>query len=224
MKRISHLARNPIRFVLFVLALAALTGLAGACSSGGPTTPSTPESPAPAVTAKVDVTVAPTREPTSESNPESNSERAETPAGTPSPAAATAGGAPAGEGGYADVISVNVSGQPGAYQFAVGIKSPDTGCDQYADWWEVITPDGRLLYRRILLHSHVGEQPFVRSGGPAPIQPETQVLIRAHMNTSGYGGALFQGSVQEGFTPAPGDPELFPELAQEEPLPSGCAF
>jgi hypothetical protein len=42
----------------------------------------------------------------------------------------------------ADVISVDVSGNEGAYQFSVGIRSPDTGCDQYADWWEVITGDG----------------------------------------------------------------------------------
>ncbi|MGA9190363.1 MAG: hypothetical protein WBZ24_01400, partial [Anaerolineales bacterium] len=66
----------------------------------------------------------------------------------------------------ARVISVDVSGEEGAFTFAVEIASPDTGCDRYADWWEVVTPNGDLLYRRILLHSHVDEQPFARSGGP----------------------------------------------------------
>ena len=80
----------------------------------------------------------------------------------------------------ADVIGVQVSGAPGAYQFNVTIKSPDTGCQQYADWWEVVSEDGRLLYRRVLLHSHVDEQPFTRSGGPVPIQADTVVWVRAH--------------------------------------------
>jgi hypothetical protein len=48
----------------------------------------------------------------------------------------------------ADVTAVRVSGAPGAYTFSVTLSSPDTGCDQYADWWEVITPDGELVYRR----------------------------------------------------------------------------
>lgn len=124
----------------------------------------------------------------------------------------------------ANVISVEVRGEPGSYQFSVGIESPDTGCQQYADWWEVVTPSGELLYRRILLHSHASEQPFVRSGGPVDIQANTQVRVRAHMNTSGYGGLMFEGSVQAGFSQIPGDAHFAPELARQHPLPGGCAF
>ena len=65
----------------------------------------------------------------------------------------------------AAVEDVSVSGDPGRYQFAVTIRSDETGCDQYADWWEVVSESGDLLYRRILAHSHVDEQPFARSGG-----------------------------------------------------------
>jgi hypothetical protein len=68
----------------------------------------------------------------------------------------------------ADVVDVSVSGDVGSYIFAVTIASPDSGCAQYADWWEVLGADGSLLYRRVLLHSHVTEQPFVRTGGPVP--------------------------------------------------------
>jgi hypothetical protein len=124
----------------------------------------------------------------------------------------------------ADVISVQVSGAPRAYRFDVGIRSPDTGCKQYADWWEVLDEDGVLLYRRVLLHSHADEQPFTRSGGPVPIQPDTVVWVRAHMNTDGYGGSAFKGSVQSGFRQAPLPADFAANLARQAPLPDGCAF
>lgn len=124
----------------------------------------------------------------------------------------------------ANVISVRVSGQPGAYDFDVGIRSPDTGCKQYADWWEVVSEDGKLLYRRVLLHSHVDEQPFSRNGGPVPIQPNTVVLVRAHMNASGYGGDVFKGSVTKGFTKTDLAADFAAALAKQQPLPQGCDF
>lgn len=124
----------------------------------------------------------------------------------------------------ADVISVDVSGEESAYRFSVGISSPDTGCDQYADWWEVVSQEGELIYRRILLHSHVEEQPFVRSGGPVSIAVDSVVIVRAHMNTDGYGGAAFQGSVQSGFSETDLDPDFAAELAEEPPFPEDCAF
>ena len=99
---------------------------------------------------------------------------------------------------HEDIVSVEVSGTENNYKFNVGISSPDTGCGQYANWWEVFSEDGQLLYRRILLHSHVSEQPFVRSGGPVDIAPNDVVYIRAHMNPVGYGGLLMTGTVQDG--------------------------
>ncbi len=124
----------------------------------------------------------------------------------------------------ADVIAVQASGQPGAYQLNVTVKSPDTSCKQYADWWEVVSTDGKLLYRRVLLHSHVDEQPFTRSGGPVPIQADTVVWVRAHMNTGGYGGMAFKGSVKTGFKQAMPDVEFAAGLAKQAPLPDGCDF
>jgi len=124
----------------------------------------------------------------------------------------------------ADVIAVQTSGQPGAYQFNVGIRSPDKGCAQYADWWEVVSTDGKLLYRRVLLHSHVDEQPFTRTGGTVPIQADTLVLVRAHMNTGGYGGVAFKGSVKTGFKQDVLGAEFAAGLAKQAPLPDGCDF
>lgn len=124
----------------------------------------------------------------------------------------------------ADVISVEVTGASGSYRFSVGISSPDKGCEQYADWWEVLTENGELVYRRILAHSHADEQPFVRAGGPVPIGPDTVVWVRAHMRPGGYGGTAFRGSIQAGFREIEPDEGFADGVEDLSPLPEGCAF
>jgi hypothetical protein len=122
------------------------------------------------------------------------------------------------------VVGVAAVGKPNAYTFDVTLKSPDTGCDQYADWWEVVGMDGRLIYRRVLGHSHVQEQPFTRSGGPVAISPSEEIYIRGHMNKAGYGTNVFRGTVAGGFGPATLAPGFAINLEEMEPLPPGCAF
>ncbi|WP_394750856.1 hypothetical protein [Spongiimicrobium salis] len=124
----------------------------------------------------------------------------------------------------AQVTAVTVSGNEDNYNFSVTIASPDTGCAQYADWWEVIDTKGNLIYRRILAHSHVEEQPFTRSGGPIAIKADTEVYVRAHMNTSGYGTVVFKGTVEKGLSGTTLDADFAGSLAQQQPLPTGCAF
>ncbi|WP_378174183.1 hypothetical protein [Aquimarina sp. SS2-1] len=122
------------------------------------------------------------------------------------------------------VSNVSVTGEENNYTFSVEIKSPDQGCNQYADWWEVISEEGMLLYRRILAHSHVNEQPFTRSGGPINITKDQIVYIRAHMNNKGYGNIVFKGSVSTGFSQETIEITFANELETAEPLPNGCAF
>ncbi len=124
----------------------------------------------------------------------------------------------------AQVTDVSVTGEENGYSFRVTINSPDTGCTQYADWWEVIDLQGNLVYRRILAHSHVDEQPFTRSGGPVEIEQDLEVYVRAHMNNSGYGGGVFRGSVQNGFTSESLSEDFAKTLENEAPQPDGCAF
>lgn len=110
------------------------------------------------------------------------------------------------------------------HTFSVTVQSPDTGCDAYANWWEVITPDGALLYRRILAHSHVDEQPFTRSGGPVEVGATDEVIVRSHMHPTGYSTQAMQGTPTEGFTPTVLPEDFAQVLAEAEPQPSGCAF
>ena len=124
----------------------------------------------------------------------------------------------------ANVIAVQVQGNDGAYCFAVTLKSDETGCDQYADWWEVLNHKGELLYRRILVHSHPDTQPFTRSGGKVNIKADEIVYMRAHMNKLGYVGDVFKGSVAKGFRRVETTPAFKKELEKQDPLPTGCAF
>ena len=55
----------------------------------------------------------------------------------------------------------------------------------------MLTPDGRVLGERVLLHPHEHEQPFTRSLGGLAIPPGThEVLAQAHDSVHGLGPAL----------------------------------
>jgi hypothetical protein len=104
--------------------------------------------------------------------------------------------APSGTGN-ADVLYVRaVKAGNGTWSFQVTVQHPDTGWEDYADGWDVLTPDGEALkpdpespFTRLLLHPHVDEQPFTRSQSGIVIPPGvTQVRVRAHDLVDGYGG------------------------------------
>jgi hypothetical protein len=137
-------------------------------------------------------------------------------------AAALAPAAPFAAEPRADVLRVAARGKPGAYEFAVTVRSPDRGCDHYADWWEVVSPDGKLLFRRVLMHSHPDEQPFTRPGGPVKVAADATVVVRAHFHPTGYGGAALRGSAAAGFSPWTPPPGFAADLAQAPPRPSEC--
>lgn len=128
--------------------------------------------------------------------------------------------------GSGAVTQVEASGKPGAYSFAVTVQSPDVDCSQYASWWEVVGADGGLLYRRILKHSHASEQPFTRSGGPVPVQPDDVVTVRVFVKGDGLGYARAgqRGRVASGFSPITVEPDFASSLATAQPLPTECWY
>jgi len=127
-------------------------------------------------------------------------------------------------GVLADVQAVAVSGEDGAWRFDVTVLSPDVDCSQYADWWEVLTEDGALVYRRILNHSHPDEQPFTRDGSPVPVAADQVVIVRAHLSPGGYGGAALKGTAGGDFVGVELAEGFAEELAETAPLPEDCWY
>jgi hypothetical protein len=113
------------------------------------------------------------------------------PASTSSPTPAASGAADA------DVLHVRaVQAADGSWTFHVTVQHPDADWDDYADGWDVLTPDGVVIkpdpdspFTRLLLHPHVNEQPFTRSQSGIVIPDDvTQVRVRAHDLVDGFGG------------------------------------
>jgi hypothetical protein len=111
---------------------------------------------------------------------------------TPPTSAPEAGGA-----ANADVLYVRaVEAAGGTWTFHVTVEHPDSGWEDYADGWDVLTPDGTVLkpdpdspFTRLLLHPHENEQPFTRSQSGIVIPPGvTSVQVRAHDLVDGFGG------------------------------------
>lgn len=92
--------------------------------------------------------------------------------------------------GEADVEAVEALRQSdGTWRFNVTLRHADEGWSHYADRWEVVANDGRVLGTRVLLHPHEEEQPFTRSlGGVVIPDTEKQVTLRAHDSVHGLGG------------------------------------
>ena len=94
--------------------------------------------------------------------------------------------------GQAEIIDVRVSNNQDSFRFDVTLKHDDTGWDHYADGWEVISPAGDVLGKRVLAHPHVNEQPFTRSlSGVRIPQGFNTVSIRAHDSVHGYNEKMF---------------------------------
>ncbi|HEX9771247.1 MAG TPA: hypothetical protein VGA50_18890 [Kiloniellales bacterium] len=100
-------------------------------------------------------------------------------------------GAGSARAGEADVVAVEAAEEgAGTWRFEVTVAHADAGWDHYADKWEVLAPDGRVLATRVLLHPHVGEQSFTRSLGGVAVPAEIErVILRAHDSVHGLGGA-----------------------------------
>ncbi len=91
------------------------------------------------------------------------------------------------------VIGAVTAQETGAgWRFDVTLSHGDTGWDDYADGWRVVTADGTVLGTRKLLHPHELEQPFTRSlSGVAIPNGVREVFVEARTSVEGWGDLRF---------------------------------
>jgi hypothetical protein len=101
--------------------------------------------------------------------------------------------------GEADVVDVKVErAGDRTFTFTVTVQHDDKGWDHYANQWEVLGPEGKVLGTRVLYHPHVDEQPFTRSlSGVKVPEGVSTVTLRARDSVHGYGGKELAMDLQE---------------------------
>ena len=88
--------------------------------------------------------------------------------------------------GEVRIVDVKVE-CPGSCTFAVTLEHNDEGWNHYANQWDVMSLDGKLLGSRVLYHPHESEQPFTRSLSGVMIPAGvSQVKVRAMDSVHGY--------------------------------------
>ena len=92
--------------------------------------------------------------------------------------------------GLADVTAATVRCEATTCTVSATVRHADEGWQHYADRYEILAPDGRVLGTRVLQHPHVDEQPVTRTleGLTLPASVE-RVRVRAHDSVHGFGGA-----------------------------------
>ncbi len=95
------------------------------------------------------------------------------------------------------IENATASGSGNNWSFSVTLRHADTGWDDYADGWRVVTSDGTELGLRVLYHPHVNEQPFTRnlSGVTIPDGID-EVFIEARTLPDGWGKARLAVSLK----------------------------
>ena len=92
--------------------------------------------------------------------------------------------------GEVDVLKVDITKiDENVFIFRVTVTHQDEGWEHYADKWEIVSPESKVLGARILLHPHVDEQPFTRALAGVKIPKGIEeVTVRAHDTIHKYGG------------------------------------
>ena len=88
-----------------------------------------------------------------------------------------------------EVVNVKLKNiSPGHYRADVTLLHGDTGWDHYADAWEILDNNMKVIATRVLHHPHVGEQPFTRSLYDVIIPAGIKTIyVRGHDKVHGNG-------------------------------------
>ncbi|MGD8998938.1 MAG: hypothetical protein PVF75_00865 [Granulosicoccaceae bacterium] len=89
--------------------------------------------------------------------------------------------------GDVEIVKVQLKASGNSWRANVTLRHADTGWEHYADAWQVVDENGRLLGKRVLYHPHVNEQPFTRSLSNIDIPEGTNIVyIEAHDKVHGW--------------------------------------
>ena len=92
----------------------------------------------------------------------------------------------------AEVVDAGAERAGGGWTVTATLRHGDTGWDDYADGWRVLTEEGDVVGTRTLAHPHVDEQPFTRSlSGVAIPDGAARVLIETSTTATGWGGERY---------------------------------
>ncbi len=92
------------------------------------------------------------------------------------------------QAGEVEIIKVDLRSNNSAksWTFHVTLKHNDTGWNHYADAWQVVDSDGKVLGKRILHHPHEHEQPFTRSLSGVTLPENAIIYVQAHDKVHGW--------------------------------------
>jgi hypothetical protein len=105
-----------------------------------------------------------------------------------------------------EIVDVKAhQGKDKTWSFAVTLKHADEGWDHYANEWQVIAPDDKILATRTLYHPHVDEQPFTRNTSGVKIPEDIEsVRIIARDTIHGHAKTAMQVNLKtKVLTPIP---------------------
>ena len=89
----------------------------------------------------------------------------------------------------ARIVAAEARTSGGGWSVSVTLRHGDTGWDDYADGWRIVTADGTILATRPLAHPHVTEQPFTRSLSGLDLPAGTPLYIESSTSVTGWSGA-----------------------------------
>lgn len=88
----------------------------------------------------------------------------------------------------AEIVDATAQERGGTWTVSVTLRHGDTGWDDYADGWRIVTESGTVLGTRTLHHPHVEEQPFTRSLSGVDLPQAEPLFIESSTNVTGWGG------------------------------------
>ena len=92
----------------------------------------------------------------------------------------------------AEIVGAEARADPSGWTVAVTLRHGDTGWEDYADGWRLVSRDGDVLATRALAHPHVDEQPFTRSLSGLDLPQGEAVFVESSTSVTSWSGARFR--------------------------------